>query len=406
MAGPCATMNELILDKPRVLVLDDEQTYARSVLRLLKQVGITDAVAPEGVEAALYQIHNERVDLIICDLHMPDCDGIEALRLFADQGVECPIVIASGADPKVLKAVQELGQVRGLRVVGTLNKPYGVDELSAVLRSAAEVVGPRSRRPATLVTEEELARAIREGQLLLHYQPQLRLSNCRLEGAEALVRWQHPEQGLLLPDSFIPVAERSGLIEPMTDWVMAEAIRRTAAWRRDGIDIGVSVNLSIKTFGRLDLPDRVAHAASNAGVQAEKITLEVTESGFGDRLDTLLDIATRLRLKSFPLSIDDFGTGFSSLAQLRRLPFTELKLDRSFVCRATTEPESRSLLESSVNLAKQLELKTVAEGIETREEWDLLVAMGVDLGQGFFMARAMPGDSLPRWLAGWQTQVA
>jgi len=399
-------MDDSILDKPRVLVLDDEEACAKAVIRLLKRLGITDVIAPDGVKAALYQIENTQVDLIICDLHMPGCDGVEALRLFAEHRVECPIVIASGADPKVLKAVQELGQVRGLRVVGTLNKPYGVEELEAVLRAASEVVGPLSRRPVTVVGEAELSRAIEEGELRLHYQPQLRLSSCRLEGAEALVRWQHPERGLLYPDSFVPLAEQSGLIEPLTDWVLSEAIRRASSWRSEGIDIGVSVNLSVKTFGRLDLPDRVEEAVGRANINPERLTLEVTESGFGDRVDSLLDIATRLRLKGFPLSIDDFGTGFSSLAQLRRLPFTELKLDRSFVSRATTDPESRSLLESSVNLAKRLRLSTVAEGIETEDEWNLLIWMGVDLGQGYYMAQPMPGEDLARWHAGWQSKVA
>jgi CheY-like chemotaxis protein len=199
-------MDPITPHTPRVLVLDDEEACAKAVVRMLKQLGVTNAVAPRGVEEALRLLESTNVDLIVCDLHMPGCDGVEALRLFAERKVRCPIVIASGADPKVLKAVQELGQVRGLRVVGVLNKPYGVEELSAVLEAAAEAVGPLSRRPVKLVSEAELERAIREGQLLLHYQPQLHLSSCRLEGAEALVRWEHPERGLLMPDSFITIA--------------------------------------------------------------------------------------------------------------------------------------------------------------------------------------------------------
>ena len=150
----------------------------------------------------------------------------------------------------------------------------------------------------------------------------------------------------------------------------------------------------------------MAATTAEAGLNPGRITLEITESGMTDDLDSLLDITTRLRLKGFLLAIDDFGTGFSSLTQLKRLPFTELKLDRTFVSGAAADGDSRSLLESSVNLAKRLQLKTVAEGIETEEEWNLLVWMGVDLGQGYHMARPMPADELLPWHTGWQAQVA
>jgi EAL domain-containing protein (putative c-di-GMP-specific phosphodiesterase class I) len=274
------------------------------------------------------------------------------------------------------------------------------------LEDVAKLTSPRSRRPVPLVPAEELERGIARQELLLHYQPQLNLHTCQLEGAEALVRWQHPERGLLMPDSFISLAETSGLIGPLTDWVFNQAIRQAALWRRSGLDIGVSVNLSAQTLRQLDLPDRIAEATAAAGLSPSRITLEITESKVTDDVDSLLDITTRLRLKGFLLAIDDFGTGFSSLTQLRRLPFTELKLDRTFVSGAATDGDARSLLESSVNLAKRLQLKTVAEGIETEEEWNLLVWMGVDLGQGYYMARPMPAETLLPWHAGWQTQVA
>ncbi len=209
-----------------------------------------------------------------------------------------------------------------------------------------------------------------------------------------------------MPDVFIALAESSGHIAPLTEWVVREAIRQAALWRRNGLDVGVSVNLSAQTLRELDLPDRIAATTAAAGLHPSRITLEVTESGMTDDIDSLLDIPTRLRLKGFLLAIDDFGTGFSSLTQLKRLPFTELKLDRTFVSGAATDGDSRSLLESSVNLAKRLQLKTVAEGIETEEEWNLLVWMGVDLGQGYYMARPMPAEKVLPWYTGWQAQVA
>jgi len=390
----------------RVLVVDDDAACGRTVSNLLFRLGAKVVETAISADQAVERLNAGSFDLICCDLNMPGRDGVETMRLFAERKVNCPILIVSGADIKILKAAQELGKSRGLVVSGVLEKPFGLEEMRATLALMATLAKPRSRRPVPNVSADELARAIEGNQLLLHYQPQLNLHSGVLESAEALVRWQHPERGFMPPDSFIPLAESSGLIAPLTDWVVQEAITQCASWRRGGLDICVSVNLSAQTLRELDLPDRITEVTQRAGLGPERITLEITESKLADDLDSLLDITTRLRLKGFLLAIDDFGTGFSSLTQLRRLPFTELKLDRTFVSGATSDADARSLLESSVQLAKRLRLKTVAEGIETEEEWNLLVWMGVDLGQGYYMARPMPGDKIAPWYSGWQAKVA
>jgi len=373
---------------------------------LLLRLGVKEVETAESSDLALARLEVSQFDLICCDLNMPGRDGVETMRLFAERLVKSPIVIVSGADPRVLKAAQTLGDNRGLAIAGVLHKPFGLSELRAALDRVATLASPRSRRPVPKVSAEELEQAIAKDHLVLHYQPQLHLHSGLMHGTEALVRWQHPERGLLMPDAFISLAESSGLIAPLTDWVVNEAIRQGAAWQRAGLDIGASVNLSAQSLRELDLPDRITEIAVRAGLAPNRVTLEITESKLADDLDSLLEITTRLRLKGFLLAIDDFGTGFSSLTQLRRLPFTELKLDRSFVSGATSDADARSLLESSVQLAKRLRLKTVAEGIETEEEWNLLVWMGVDLGQGYYMARPMPGEKLVPWYASWQSKVA
>jgi len=390
----------------RVLVVDDDAACGRTLSTLLRRLGASEVVTAENANQALERIDAGSFDLICCDLNMPGRDGVETMRLFAERRVKSPLVIISGADPKVLKAAEALGKSRGLAIAGVLQKPFGIAELEAALARVATLAKPRSKRPVPKVSAEELQTAIERDQLLLHYQPQLDLHSGQLHGTEALVRWQHPERGLLMPDAFISLAESSGLIAPLTDWVVKEAIRQGAAWQRAGLDIGASVNLSAQTLRELDLPDRMTEIAVSAGLATDRVTLEITESKLADDLDSLLDITTRLRLKGFLLAIDDFGTGFSSLTQLRRLPFTELKLDRTFVSGATSDADARSLLESSVQLAKRLRLKTVAEGIETEEEWNLLVWMGVDYGQGYYMARPMAGEKLVPWYATWQSKVA
>jgi EAL domain-containing protein (putative c-di-GMP-specific phosphodiesterase class I)/ActR/RegA family two-component response regulator len=399
-------MDEITQLPLRVLVVDDDAVCARTMAGLLRHVGAQSVETAGSADEAVERLNGATYDLIFCDLNMPGRDGVETMRLFAERHVKCPILIVSGADHRILKAAQELGVHRGLGVAGVLHKPFGLEQIKSALLHVAKVTSPRSRRPLPIIPTAELAQGIAAEQLVLHYQPQLNLHTCQLEGAEALVRWQHPERGLLMPDSFISLAESTGLIGPLTEWVLREAIGQAAQWRRNGLDIGVSINLSAQTLRELDLPDRIAATTAAAGLHPGRITLEITESGMADDVDSLLDITTRLRLKGFLLAIDDFGTGFSSLTQLRRLPFTELKLDRTFVSGAATDSDARSLLESSVNLAKRLQLKTVAEGIETEEEWNLLVWMGVDLGQGYYMARPMQAEKLLPWYTGWQAQVA
>ncbi|HVZ35034.1 MAG TPA: EAL domain-containing protein, partial [Polyangiaceae bacterium] len=381
----------------RVLIVDDDAACARTIAALLARLGTESVDTAITGQQAVERLATEKFDLICCDLNMPGRDGVETMRLLAERRVRTPLLIVSGADPRVLKAAQELGKSRGLRIAGVLAKPFGLDDLREALEPLGHLTSPRSRRPTPTVSAEELERAIAENQLVLHYQPQLHLHTGHLSGVEALVRWQHPERGLLMPDAFIGLSETSGLITPLTDWVLREAIAQLALWGRSGLEMGVSVNLSAQNLRQLDFPDRIAEATSTVGLAPERLTLEITESRVADDIESLLDITARLRIKGFLLAIDDFGTGFSSLTQLRRLPFTELKLDRTFVSGAALDSDARSLLESSVSLAKRMRLKTVAEGIETEDEWNLLVWMGVDLGQGYYMARPMPAEKLAPW---------
>ncbi len=389
-----------------ILVIDDEALCARALTSMLQHLGPHRVVTANNGAQAAELLDGEPFDLILCDLRMPGCDGIETLRLFAERNIRSSIVLLSGSDARLLRSAKELGRSRGLAVIGTLTKPISLLDLEDLLFSMSSGPRPAKARRIELQSSSELQSALERGELRLHYQPQLDLRTQVLTGVEALVRWEHPERGLVMPDTFIPVAEESGLIEPLTEWVVCEAINQASRWRRAGLAVGVSVNLSARTLKRLDLPDRLAAFLLDAGLAPAEITLEVTESGVSDDIEALLDITTRLRLKGFPLSIDDFGTGFSNLEQLQHLPFSELKLDRRFVHASLTEPDAASMLRASVDLAKQLQLETVAEGIESEAEWALLERLGVERGQGFYMARPMPGADLEGWLTSWRSQVA
>jgi EAL domain-containing protein (putative c-di-GMP-specific phosphodiesterase class I)/FixJ family two-component response regulator len=389
----------------RVLIIDDDETCILLLVQMLKQLSVHDVKPANGWDAALQLVESHQFDVIICDLRMPGRDGIEVLRLLAQRGTQAGLVLMSASDARVMESARQLASHRGLNVLGCLIKPLVSRKLEKMLTKARTLRRPKSSWPkAQPVLATELAAAITSGELLLHFQPQVSLTDGRCLGSEALVRWQHASRGLLLPDAFIPMAEEENLIEPLTDWVVGAAITQARRWRDQGLPFDVSVNLSARSLKHLDLPDRIAESLQRVGLEPRNLTLEITESGLHDDIEALLDIVTRLRLKGFPLSIDDFGTGYANLTQLRRLPFTELKLDRSFVSGSTLANEAGAVVRSSVELAKRLRLQTVGEGIESIFDWQLLQRLGVDRAQGYYIARPMPATDFPGWVARWKAQ--
>jgi EAL domain-containing protein (putative c-di-GMP-specific phosphodiesterase class I) len=248
------------------------------------------------------------------------------------------------------------------------------------------------------VTADELDVAIRSGEIIAYYQPQIDIKSGRVKCVETLARWPHPERGMISPDVFIDLAERHDLIDPLTDTIIMQATRQGANWHKQGADINVAINISMNNLRHLDFPDRLNDMVSNAGMDIKKLVIEITESQLVKDLGTCLDILTRLRLKGPTLSIDDFGTGYASMEHLKEMPFEELKIDRAFVNGACKDDTARAILESSIFLAKQLEMTTVAEGVETSSDWDLVTALGCDVIQGYYVAPPMDADKLNVWL--------
>jgi diguanylate cyclase (GGDEF)-like protein len=250
-----------------------------------------------------------------------------------------------------------------------------------------------------LTMRQELRRALEQKQFILHYQPQLDLRTQRVVGVEALIRWRHPDKGLVSPAAFIPVAEESGLIVPMGDWVIEEAARQAMAWRQAGIDPGtVAVNLSALQFRRGNLESVVAQALAASGLPASSLELELTESVLISDSDSVEARLRGLKALGVKVSIDDFGTGYSSLAYLRRFSVDKLKIDQSFVRDLDQHPDDVSIVRAIVQMASSLGLKTIAEGIESQATADLLTDLGCDEAQGYVFARPMPPDDLATWL--------
>ena len=252
--------------------------------------------------------------------------------------------------------------------------------------------------PDRLALVGELRRAIEEDELVLHYQPKMDLRTGRVMGAEALVRWHHPERGLVPPSEFISIAEETGLIRPMSLWVLDAALRQCHSWEQDGHALSVAVNLSMRNLHDEDLPDLVADRLTASGVRPDALVIEITEGTLMADPERALQIIRRLNSLGVRIAIDDFGTGYSSLSYLNRLPVSELKIDQSFVRQMASAANEATIVRSTIGLAHDLGLVVVAEGIEDRPTWNLLAQLGCDLAQGYYISRPQPAADLTRWL--------
>jgi EAL domain-containing protein (putative c-di-GMP-specific phosphodiesterase class I)/CheY-like chemotaxis protein len=395
----------------RVLAIDDEPFQLKLLAKQLQPLGITDLQTCQQPAAALARLQADPrcVDLICCDLQMPDMDGIEFVRHLGQTAYRGGLVLISGEERSILHAAERLAAPHAFHLCGAFHKPVQPGQLQQAL-AAAEAQRAVHRNPAgtprvSPFGADEVAQAIARGELINHYQPKVDFATGRWVGLETLVRWQHPQKGLVFPDRFIGVAEDNGLIDDLTEGVLFGpngALQQARALQDAGLTLQVSVNVSMDNLNDRNFPDTLARAAAAAGVEPSQLVIEVTESRMMQDSQAALDILTRLRLKRVGVSIDDFGTGHSSLAQLHHIPFDELKIDRSFAHGASRSADLRAILLPSLDMARQLGIKTVAEGVEDAEDWHYLRSQGCTLAQGYFIAKPMPPQTLAAWAAEWE----
>ena len=385
------------MSKNRVLIIDDDQRICRLIKRVADDLGI-ESFATDNPE--LFEPANLGFEpnIIFMDLQMPKLDGVELLRKLAEQHSKAAIVLASGMDKSVIETTEELGKVLGLNMSGFLQKPINIDKVTEIMERQIEIVPIKTRKYFN-VTEEELAKAMKQNELAVHYQPQVHLASGKIVGLEALVRWQHPEHGLIFPDVFIPLAEQNkDLIELLTYSVLNNVLQSRTLEKEITSDLNVSINLSAAMLHDLSLPDKVTKMLAEHDFDPSRLIVEITESGAMEDPSLTMDILTRLRLKNIRLSIDDFGTGFSSLVQLYRMPFNEIKVDKSFVMKAMTDKEAAAIVRITIDLGHSLGLKVVAEGVEDQETYDWLKKLGCDIGQGYFISRPVDAVNLESWI--------
>jgi EAL domain-containing protein (putative c-di-GMP-specific phosphodiesterase class I)/DNA-binding NarL/FixJ family response regulator len=372
----------------KLLVLDDDPSIVRLIGRIAMDSGV-DAVSTTDSETFWREYDRVGPDAIILDLQLGDDDGVRQLRKLADRGFDGNLMLISGIDTRVLHTVEDLASDLGLKIIRSFSKPF---DMAAMRRVFLEL-----NKSTIQFSPSQIEAGLRADEMVLHYQPIVSCGDRRLVKLEALVRWQHPEFGLIAPNRFVPTAETNpATIGMLTDWVVRRVARDYSelSQRLDGIEI--AVNVSAHDLKR-DLPDRLIEILRKGNVPPSALWLEITETAaFADIVITK-EVLSRLRLRGIRLALDDFGTGYSSLKVLHEIPFAAIKVDRSFVSEVATSRDSRSIVSSIIDLANNMELLSIVEGVENEETAKIVETLGGDLLQGFGISQPLPLATLIKW---------
>jgi EAL domain-containing protein (putative c-di-GMP-specific phosphodiesterase class I)/ActR/RegA family two-component response regulator len=380
-----------------VLVAEDHNFQRRLVVRMLNTLGAKEVLeAKNGLEALAILKKRGAIDLLICDLDMEQMDGMELIRNIGQSDSVGAVIVLSGHERPLLDTVAKMAHAYGVKLLGAIDKPLTLDRLQNILDlSGSPAV---ATDPSHQFSVDEILNGIRHGQFEAFFQPKVSLSSGHLAGAEALARWRHPEQGLIGPNAFIPPLEQAGEIEDLTFLMLEQAALACRHWAQKTSGISVSVNISLASLGDPALADQIAAITTSVDLDPSQMILEITETAAIGNVGETLENFVRLRMRGFGLSIDDYGKGFASLQQLQLAPFSELKIDRSFVTGCAENPALRAIMESSVQMARQLGFRSVGEGVEAQADWNMLRDAGCDLAQGFFVARPMPASQFLTFL--------
>jgi len=380
---------------PVLLALDDEEEIAETVCAIGAKAGFR-AVSSTTPARIRELVDQHKPDVIVLDLQMPGLDGVSALRHLADVHSTAKIFLVTGMDERTIASAEQYGLRRGLTIFGTLQKPFDPGELFTRLERAHAAIRP--------LTAADLEQAIANGELVVHYQPIIRRfadNTWDVAAVEALLRWNHPIRGLLAPDAFIKMGEAGGLSRAITDFVLQRGIEQLKGWEAVRLRLGLRINVSATLISDIGFPDRLEAMLVEHSLDPEMLALEITETAMLEQTPDAFDILTRLRIKNIGLAIDDFGIGYSSLTQLFRMPFNEMKIDRSLVGRIIEAKEAWIMVDALVALAHKLNLVVCAEGVENQATLDALGGFGCDFAQGYHISPPVPAVEIPKIIARW-----
>ncbi len=396
-----------------LLILDDDPQVGMVMKLVAESAGV--AVRVVETPSDFFRTLNEWSPThIALDLIIPEMDGVEVITRLSARNCPARIIITSGVGERVLEAARRSANEHGLKIAGILPKPFMSQTFRDLLRDddnegfCAEAVKPAMviRSPIPIAAEDILT-ALRRHEIQPVYQPQIHCASLRLAGFEALARWHHPKHGLMMPDSFIPIAEESSIIDELTETMFADVTAWLAkTFPETGLTMAVNISsrsAASRVGVRLPMAEKLLTLCESHAIDVSRIVLELTETCAMKDPVSSLALLTRLRMQGLQLAIDDFGTGYSSMLQLVRLPFSEIKIDQSFVSTASTSPESQAVVKSIIDLGRSLKLRVVAEGVEDAGTLHLLRQLGCDLVQGYFISRPLAPNDVIAWTKAWPT---
>ncbi len=383
----------------RVMIVDDEPTQHAVLAAMCETLGLPAPMMCQSGEAALASIVGDQpqVDCIVCDLDMPGMDGVEFVRRLADLPAAPALMILSGHPKALLDSVERLGADYGLRMLNSVRKPLTLSSLESAIEVLAAPFTPA--RDGDEDADPVDAGTFGNGVFTPYFQPQIRLSDGGLHGVEVLARMVDGNGAMVPPTRFIPWLGVAGRMQEFTLDIVEKALSAISGWPSLDPALAISINLCPELFEDHDFARDLAARAEAAGIARDRLVFEIVETAVSKDRMIFAEGAARLRLRGFGLAIDDYGQGHASLDQLRRLPFSELKIDRAFVRQIDSDADNRAIVANTIAMAKALELRVIAEGVEREEEAATLSALGCDAAQGFLYSRAVPAHEIERVVA-------
>ena len=388
----------------RILILDDDPAVGQTIQWIAEGLGFEAEYVTSSAEF-FERLSQNCPDIITIDLVMPGLDGVEIMRLLRSADVRQKIIISSGMGTRVLDAAKRSASEHRLSIAGVISKPISREALRSLVGEGSErdplvsIEGQSGHDEEFEITTADLRNALDRREFVLAFQPNVDCKTGATAQFEALVRWKHPDTGIVMPERFIPLAETFGLIDVLTSQIFEQGLQ----WFSKAFpmsNLKLALNISAKGLVDIHVADILSDLCRQYLVAPECVVLELTETSAMVDPTLSLDLMTRFRVKGFQLSLDDFGTGFSSMVQLVRLPFSEIKVDKSFVMHAQQSQESRTVIKSIIDLGHSLGLAVTAEGVEDLDTFNYLNSLGCDLAQGYFIARPMWGEAAQEWGAG------
>lgn len=372
----------------RLLIVDDERITAEFLRDIASNLGFSVRIA-DSFERFCEAPEGFNPTAVLLDLQMPGRDGIEFLKVLAKQKSEAKVIVASGMDNRTISTAHQLGMVLGLDMAAALQKPISVQTLRQELRKVMQGSQP--------LTAASLAEAIEAGDIQPYFQPKVtrdKNGGWTCTEVEALARWHQADGSVVLPVNFIDLAENNGLLKPLTDSMLEQVVIQLATWNARGCKLRAAVNISPSLLGDCAFPDELEWLLKRHKVDNNQLILEVTENVVIAYTSATIEVLSRLRVKDFGLAIDDFGTGYSSLEQLYRMPFDEIKIDRSFIKRYQSNKDIRTIIEAIIMLGQKLGMTVCAEGVETQAAFEFLESTGCDKQQGYLIGKPVPAEEL------------